>query len=305
MMLKRYIFRQNGLTLIEVLATITISSMILGLLTTVLISTYKQNDITKSHIDLRKEANIVITQIRQNHQNGEAACYNSLILNNNIKSDGILIGNEKITQQEGKNCTTALDPHSDYNVEFKLIDKNHANQFDLKTVIEGKREENSNVITIPIDTIDFLTKNNVFLFSNNFIDKGNSGSINGYNATAIFNNEISNTAGLTNVTKVYKAWKNINNPNDTIDNLRIPELNSGGKEWYVTHKGFTELLGNGSSNNDNNNGNGKDNGNGNGNRDNNGNGNKDLSDYKGYYYGGGVDSTYKIHDDWAQIVYLR
>ena len=70
MMIKRYLFRQNGLTLIEILATITISSMILGILTTVLVTTYKHRDITENHINLRQEANIIITQLRSQSSRG-------------------------------------------------------------------------------------------------------------------------------------------------------------------------------------------------------------------------------------------
>jgi type II secretory pathway pseudopilin PulG len=57
----------KGFTLIELLLTITISFSILGLVSGVLIQSTKANNISNAHINLRQEANILITTLSSNH----------------------------------------------------------------------------------------------------------------------------------------------------------------------------------------------------------------------------------------------
>ena len=61
---------ESGITfLIEVLATVTITAIIGSVVYGVLFQTIHARDKTQAHIDLRREANIVMTQLRTMHEN--------------------------------------------------------------------------------------------------------------------------------------------------------------------------------------------------------------------------------------------
>lgn len=59
---------QDGLTLVELLAGLAISTIVVGLLSMILYSVLKNNEITQSHIDLRQEANVIVTKLRTVHE---------------------------------------------------------------------------------------------------------------------------------------------------------------------------------------------------------------------------------------------
>jgi Tfp pilus assembly protein FimT len=59
---------QDGLTLVELLAGLAISTIVVGLLSMILYSALKNNEITQSHIDLRQEANVIVTKLRTVHE---------------------------------------------------------------------------------------------------------------------------------------------------------------------------------------------------------------------------------------------
>lgn len=88
---------QFGLTLIELLAALTIFAIISGVLFGVLNQSFKQSDITRNHIDLRQEANLIISKLRQLHQGDNYnLCYeNGKIYLDSSKSDSL--ANEGIT----------------------------------------------------------------------------------------------------------------------------------------------------------------------------------------------------------------
>ena len=71
---------ESGITLIEVLATLTITAIIGSVVYGVLFQTIHARDKTQSHIDLRQEANIVMTQLRTMHEKGESIWYSSGML---------------------------------------------------------------------------------------------------------------------------------------------------------------------------------------------------------------------------------
>ncbi|OZM57872.1 hypothetical protein CIB95_05815 [Lottiidibacillus patelloidae] len=62
---------ENGLTLIEVLATIAIFSIILGLITNVVINSFNYHDKSYDNLKLGQEANLIITKLRTIHQKNE------------------------------------------------------------------------------------------------------------------------------------------------------------------------------------------------------------------------------------------
>jgi prepilin-type N-terminal cleavage/methylation domain-containing protein len=59
---------ENGLTLIEVLATIAIFSIIMGLITNVVINSFNYHDKSYDNLKLGQEANLIITKLRTIHQ---------------------------------------------------------------------------------------------------------------------------------------------------------------------------------------------------------------------------------------------
>ncbi|UCZ52142.1 type II secretion system GspH family protein [Bacillus shivajii] len=75
-MLKKYTKNQSGITLLELLASLTISLIIIGLLSAVLISSFTQTERTQSHIHLRQEANAIVLELRRIHSEGNyQLCY--------------------------------------------------------------------------------------------------------------------------------------------------------------------------------------------------------------------------------------
>ena len=181
MMIKRYLFRQNGLTLIEILATIAISSMILGILTTALVTTYKHRDITENHINLRQEANIIITQLRSNHQDeasNNIKTYPFCFPNSNIIEELVItISNKEKVPLTIGDCVQ-VSPFSDIPIEFKLSDEDQ--EFRVDTVIRGYSlaSVESNSPDDPDnpnenDFYSYLRNNNVFVQGSQFSFSGN------------------------------------------------------------------------------------------------------------------------------------
>lgn len=147
---------QAGLTLIELLVTITISTMVLGLLVSILLSTFNHSQQSQAHINLRQEGNYLITQLQQAHSQGNYyLCYEdeTLHLNGepietlanediNIRGTGV---NQVLFEQEGSQlsseesatCDNTLNVKKDkeLNISVTLTD-NYDRELDVETVIE-------------------------------------------------------------------------------------------------------------------------------------------------------------------------
>lgn len=155
-----YVQNERGLTLIELLATIVIASIVIGLATSVFVSAAKQNKTAYEHNALRQEANLIITKLRQIHQeqdsqdapNSYTLCYES---NEKIYLDTTLtnsLGNEnyKFKNVEFINaienpdtykkidstsdCITSVDIYSPLLVKFTLVNE-QGQEFDMNTAI--------------------------------------------------------------------------------------------------------------------------------------------------------------------------
>lgn len=88
------VFKNNkGLTLVEVLAALSISIMILGLVTTVLIQSFRNAEISDSHLNLRQEANLIITAISAAHEKNN---YDIIYTTNELGDWVLMIGEIKI-----------------------------------------------------------------------------------------------------------------------------------------------------------------------------------------------------------------
>jgi hypothetical protein len=70
--MRRFKLRNSGLTLIELLLTLTIGFIVMGLVTSVLIQSYKNMEITDTHTSLRQEANIILSILSRAHLSSPA-----------------------------------------------------------------------------------------------------------------------------------------------------------------------------------------------------------------------------------------
>src|SRR5690606_4866530 len=175
-MCKRYISQQEGITLIELLAALAITSLIIILSFSVLTSTFKFNDKSQAHINLRQEANILITNIRKHHQKQEPFCYEQLeqLLSNAQILDSTLWLNKK-EFREG-NCwepIPSIGGIPDLPVTFTLTDPSQSYQFEIDTIIDGySRNEISVDIPNqpPVDDnfYEQIKNNNVFIYGSDF-----------------------------------------------------------------------------------------------------------------------------------------
>lgn len=175
-MFKKLYSRESGFTLIEVLAVVVISAIIIGLISNVLLSTIKYNDKMQSHVNLRKEANLIITQVRQLYQDGaKKLCFEKLPSVNYIYYKEIYLNNKL---QESSNCAE-VDNSNKLAVTFTIYDK-QKNEFEIKTVLEKSGKQISVpqiVIEKPIkeeNLYSVLKNNNIFIYGSNLSVSGSS-----------------------------------------------------------------------------------------------------------------------------------
>ncbi|AXI09687.1 hypothetical protein CUC15_12470 [Oceanobacillus zhaokaii] len=64
---------EKGITLIEVLATLVISSLFMGIIYTVVMMSMEYSSVETKKTQLQQEANYIITDLQRIHRNGE--CY--------------------------------------------------------------------------------------------------------------------------------------------------------------------------------------------------------------------------------------
>ncbi|ART77456.1 hypothetical protein B4U37_15980 [Sutcliffiella horikoshii] len=146
-MTKKNLLNEQGITLIELLATIVISSLIIGLVTNVFISASKQNELVTNHNSLRQEANLIISKLRQIHQaESYTLCYESnnqfyfdKQFTNKITSDqfyfsDVLIDNSSTSITSNGQCIENVDVLSPLLVKFTLQNLD-GQTYDMNTVI--------------------------------------------------------------------------------------------------------------------------------------------------------------------------
>lgn len=203
-MIKKYVFKESGLTLLELLAAFAISMLVIGVTFGALTSSIKYNKKTQSHIDLRQEANIIITQLRQQHQ-GEnySICYDQVLSNDKISFDKLYIKDTLLSQGE---CES-IDSSNDLLVQFTLADEEN-NTFDIDTIIESKNGGFSLPIEIEKPKTDFYTylkNNNVFVYGSQFNFQGDKAI--GPDATMVVKGDLIgsqlNGGAFNNVSNIY------------------------------------------------------------------------------------------------------
>jgi prepilin-type N-terminal cleavage/methylation domain-containing protein len=149
--MKNRISSQKGVTLIELLAAITISAIVIGLVYGVLSSMLHNNEKAMSYNTVRQEANAVITQIRTLHQKGSLElCYENdetiyldTIKTDRLASDGYRFQNVSIVQSSqtitGTGQCANIKSAAPVRVSFTLIDTNN-NKFGIDTTLENLGE---------------------------------------------------------------------------------------------------------------------------------------------------------------------
>jgi prepilin-type N-terminal cleavage/methylation domain-containing protein len=203
---------QSGFTLIELLASLVISCMLVGITFGVLNSSLKLSNKTQSHVNIRQEANIIISKLRQQHQGGEySLCYESFIYNNKISFKEIKINNNSNSVIINKtNKCNNIKPTEDLYVKFTLADQ-HNNAFEIDTVIRAKQSVNPNVniaLTLPEKGPTFhsyIRDNNVFVYGAQFIFEGTE--VKGPGATMVVKGNLNgnqiNGGAFGNVSNIY------------------------------------------------------------------------------------------------------
>ena len=159
---------RKGFTLIEVLLTLAISSIIIGLLSSALINTFTYYHRTESHIDLRREANLLITALSNMHKTNESPTIiyeyhgtgkNNLQIGNASFSNDRFEIEIRFTNKETVYINTAttnitqtfpLDPKLDLTIEYlKLTDINNPNSsYEIETQIIVPAVNRTESITI-------------------------------------------------------------------------------------------------------------------------------------------------------------
>ncbi|PYZ93637.1 hypothetical protein CR194_10790 [Salipaludibacillus keqinensis] len=179
---------QSGLTLIELLVTITISTMVVGLLVSILLSTFNHNQRSEAHINLRQEGNYLITQLQQAHHQGDyTLCYENetiYIDNRMIESltprDIMIKGKgeehtmfqhngERISSDELATCDSPLKVTKDEELYVSVtLTDGYDRELDIQTVVDRL----GNLVIEDVPTVedredqpyfDFIRGNNLFL----------------------------------------------------------------------------------------------------------------------------------------------
>ncbi|NEU29788.1 prepilin-type N-terminal cleavage/methylation domain-containing protein [bacterium LRH843] len=209
-MKKKNLLSSTGFTLLEVLLTLAVSTVLLGVITSVLITSANHNTKTQSHINLRQEANLIITQLRQQHQ-GAAYVLNvdDLLHNDQVQFAEIKLtnGNTRINET---NKTGNISPSVDLDVRFTLMDQ-EKNEFAIDTVIEGNQLSGTTIdVEVPTDPeietfYGFLRDKNVFVYGSEFSFSGSQ--VNGPNATMVIRGNLHgsqlNGGSFSNVSYIY------------------------------------------------------------------------------------------------------
>ncbi|MEK3981050.1 hypothetical protein MKY37_18740 [Psychrobacillus sp. FSL K6-2836] len=189
------------MTLLELLATIAILGIFITIIFSVVTTTFNQNDKTLSHINLRQEANLIITNIRNQHQGKVIICEKDIL---EYETQSFVINIENFAKN--KECS---NPEEDLFIKFTLADYEN-NEYTIDTIIEkiqviNPENPDPEPEPEPSDSFyDFLTKENVFIYGSKYAFSGNS--TDGPNGKMIILGDINsselNGGSLSNVSNI-------------------------------------------------------------------------------------------------------
>jgi prepilin-type N-terminal cleavage/methylation domain-containing protein len=147
----------KGMTLVELLLTITISLSIVGLISNVLIQSFRSKEISDSHVSLRQEANIILSMFSSAQMGKSITTYDLRYKKLNGDDWELIIGNQRISnpnfnilmdmevggtktfvinQNTSEQELLGVDKRQKLNIKkLQLIDKNNKNNtFEISTV---------------------------------------------------------------------------------------------------------------------------------------------------------------------------
>lgn len=206
---------ESGVTLLEVLAAVSILMLFSGLTYGVMINTMKFNENSQSHVNLRQEANIIVSTLREKYKDDEfSLCYQDLINEQKVSFYHITLQNV-VTEINAHNPCDTINTNYALKVDFTLSD-NLNNRFQINTIIGGEDslvKDKEISIDVPLfatepeeeDYYDIIRNENVFVASQNFEFAGST--INGTNSTMLIKGDLLgskiNGGSLINVSNIY------------------------------------------------------------------------------------------------------
>ncbi|GAE27332.1 hypothetical protein JCM9140_3466 [Halalkalibacter wakoensis JCM 9140] len=194
--MKQIVKKQGGFALVEVLLTLVLFIIIITMGYGVLSTTISSSDKSYSYTNLRQEANLIITQVREEHQEGDEEkyilCYEDLLANNQLDFYELNVRN--VSMDEGECVEIPRDEH--LAVSFLLNDQ-HQNSYEIDTVIERGAGVSELEVSIlqpnQEDFSDFIRDHNIFVYTNHVRITGANSSIKGEEATAVVNENFSSS----------------------------------------------------------------------------------------------------------------
>jgi type II secretory pathway component PulJ len=122
----------RGITLIELLVTISLSLTIMGLISGVLMQSFRSMEISDTHINFRQEANIIISMISGAHLSAGSDPYTITYQRSNSEDWVMTIGENSLSSQN-------------YDIRLELKSSNGTSSFVIDT---SSTTVNSQTLTI-------------------------------------------------------------------------------------------------------------------------------------------------------------
>ncbi|SES00909.1 PulJ/GspJ family protein [Salisediminibacterium halotolerans] len=239
------IHNSRGLTLVEMLAVLAIMSTVIGLIWTIVFQVSTQSETTAYHTQLKQEANIIISELKQQHQAEEAIlCYEDGQLRDGdvplhderYSLENIRIDTAGMTlEEEGKCFDTPLDNAEAVDISFTLRsnDSNQGLTYDVDTALYP--DSTADEITPPEDLpsqngngdssfADIVREDDLFTVANQFKLTGSS-TITGREGTVVIQEEYHGTnASITMIeaAEIYIDAPEIEMPNHALGNEEGP-----------------------------------------------------------------------------------
>lgn len=140
----------QGLTLVELLIALTIAFTILGLVSSILIQSFRNMEIAETHTDLRQEANYLMAEFTRAHMSPitvtDESSYTYTITYDRIGSNWELtIGNQTISS-------------SNYDIELELEQKEMNSKFTVNSTTTSARSSVEKKLPLDIKKLTLINK---------------------------------------------------------------------------------------------------------------------------------------------------
>ncbi|WP_027964165.1 type II secretion system protein [Halalkalibacillus halophilus] len=239
---------QKGITLVEVLATLVIISLITTLAFHVLANALQYSEQTDSHVKLRQEANLIITQMRQKHQ-AETEDY-SISFNQFTHEDRYdVISLSLNTNQVSSSENVTIDGSESLGVGFTL-ENSFGNEYSINTTIEPRKEvetESSLSVSLPEfgqDFYSYLRDENVFVYGSNLSVGGSVPvSSESKNGQVVINNRNQSDISFDGSSSVSVHTIYIDKSGNSVNLSGSASLGEQGKTELISIKGKTNIYG--------------------------------------------------------------